>query len=218
MKRCSLITVVKDEHTHLAKLLHGLLISTHTPAEIILVNVGNNITLPEVTPVGVIKVILDNTDEDISLAAARNAGVRAARYDHLIFLDVDCIPSSSFVENILEIMQHTDGLVMGQPRLIEENIDNHFTEQDLLKVSKDHPETSPIKIALHKENDYSLFRSLCFGVNRKRFEELLAFDGNGENAELSDSEIGNRACKIGIPFYRSNTPVYQQFKTIPTPQ
>lgn len=217
MKQCSLITVVNNQNAQLANLLKGLLMSTHTPAEIIVVDIGNTVELPPVTPVGVITVGLNNSTEKINLAAARNEGVKIAHHEHLIFLDVDCIPSSAFIENMLDIIQHTNGLVMGQPRLLSQSVQDNFTQEDLTEMSIEDPESSSVKIALKKEEDYNLFQSLGFGLSRMRFEQIEGFSTDYENVKISDRDFAKKANKAGIPFYTSNTIVYHQSPHISLP-
>jgi len=88
----SVITIVKGREEHLHNLLQGVKMSSLQPDEIMIVAIDE---VPELSgfedlPIEIIKI--SSQGSNLPIAEARNIGAQNAKFDHLIFLDVDCIP------------------------------------------------------------------------------------------------------------------------------
>lgn len=106
--RTSVITLNKGRRAHLLRLLEGLGRGDH-PAECVVVEMGgDDAPLPD-HGFPVRRVLLDG--DGLPLAAARNAGRRAASGEILVFLDVDCIPSADLVAGLGACAAEHDALI-----------------------------------------------------------------------------------------------------------
>jgi len=92
----SVITIVKGRETHLYNLLQGVKTSRLQPDEIRIVAIDE---VPDLTafkdlPIEISEI--SSKGANLPIAEARNIGAENAKFDHLIFLDVDCIPHPDF--------------------------------------------------------------------------------------------------------------------------
>jgi len=92
----SVLTIVKNRPDHLSQLIEGLKRSVVPPDELVIVDMGSDppVVRPDADfPIRLVPLLLGG----LPLAAARNAAARAARSEHLLFLDVDCIAMRDLV-------------------------------------------------------------------------------------------------------------------------
>lgn len=218
MINCSLITVAHHHNEHLAKLLRGLLQSSCIPNEIIIVDFDGFVELPPLTPVGIINVTLntDNPNES-SFAAARNAGAKIARGEKLIFLDVDCIPSTNFVKDVIESITNHDGLTMGTTKYLSSEVEEYFSDDELQNLSTNDPTTVSTKAPVQKSDDYALFSGKCFGISRENFNKTGGFNERQTDRGAVDNDFGSIVKAAGIPFLLSNAKVYHHPHTSHSP-
>ena len=107
-KGASVITLNKGRDAHLRRLLEGLSRGMPPDACIVVEMGAEPAPLPDFGfPVE--RIVMDSAG--LPLARARNAGRRAARSPHLVFLDVDCIPSADLVASLSHDLTSADGLV-----------------------------------------------------------------------------------------------------------
>ncbi len=85
--------------------VRSLLDQTIAPAEILVVNDGSTDRTREVAAGLPVRVI--DLDGHPGLAAARNAGVRAARGEYVASLDVDCVADPRWLERLLSALRET---------------------------------------------------------------------------------------------------------------
>jgi hypothetical protein len=104
----AVITLNKGRRPHLTRLLEGLARGT-VPDTCIVVEIGDDEAPFPPLPFQVTRVPFPQAG--LPLAAARNAGRRAAQADTLIFLDVDCIPTAGLVAGLSRAVAEHDGLV-----------------------------------------------------------------------------------------------------------
>lgn len=124
----SVITTCYGRNRHLYNLLSSLANSSARPSEIIIVNDDADPKRLARYPLNIVQVPTSNSQ----LAAAteknevsktgfdigrnRNFGAAKASNEQLIFLDVDCIASTTFIEQLTaKLNTHPDALLMGQP-------------------------------------------------------------------------------------------------------
>ncbi|WP_319643808.1 glycosyltransferase [Gephyromycinifex aptenodytis] len=111
----ALITLVRGRHEHLRGLISGLLAGGQLPDRFIVVSLGD----PQIHDVVAATVggsplrwqVVDlpvAPEEELPLAAGRNAGVAAAREtgcEYLVLLDVDCIPGPQLIARYREALR-----------------------------------------------------------------------------------------------------------------
>jgi len=145
----------------------------------------------------------------LPVAAARNLGVIHSKYDHLIFLDVDCIPNPSFIEHLTNIEPNRKALVMAEPHYLTKPIDNQWTFEELESLSIPHHKRPEIKEMILEKN-YALFWSLCFHLSKSTFELLEGFDENYTGYGIEDTDFAFKTERQNIPFYLHPTHVFHQ--------
>jgi len=205
----TVVTITKDRNEHLENLMLGLARSSVLPASLVVVDMAskrspvdscrdarrecerNGIEVAEVSvPVG----------RMTPLAAARNAGATAARGDHLIFLDVDCIPAVDLVEHYRR--GHAPGLVCGPVRYLGPGWRNEcpaMSDEHLTVASDQHP-VRPAPVVDVTEPSYNLFWSLSFATDRQTFDAIGGFDERfvGYGAEDTDFAYTAREKQISL--------------------
>lgn len=193
----SVITLNKGRDTHLARLLEGLGRGT-PPAECVVVEMGAN-----PPPLGdhgfpIRRIALPS--EGLPLARARNVGRRAAASPHLIFLDVDCIPSADLVSGLASDLTEADGLICCEVRYLPDGaVDDDWTEAHLRRRGHSHPVRSfPDRGLVHTDNP-GLFWSLAFGVRATTFDRLGGFDETFDGYGAEDTDLAFRADAVGVP-------------------
>ena len=112
----SVLTLVRGRERQLANLVRGLEAQTVPPLELVVAAMQDAAPRVEITAFPVRSVLVPG--EPLPLAAARNAAARAAFGEHLILLDVDCIPSPTLVASYVASLAATDGCLMGEVRYL----------------------------------------------------------------------------------------------------
>ncbi len=216
----SVITLVKNRSTQLKNLLKGLESSTMMPDELIVVFMNEAIDHSiDSSCFPVQKVRLDDEHEAIPLAKARNLGASIATGEFLLFLDVDCIPGTDLLEDMLAFQQKYDALTMGDIRYLNRHWEtDHFNETHLKKHSVAHPNRPKVTPkASILMNDYGYFWSLCFSISAKNFKRIGGFDECFINYGAEDTDFGFTARKLKIPFCIIGSPCYHQYHDVCRP-
>ncbi|WP_240917587.1 glycosyltransferase family 2 protein [Phycicoccus sp. HDW14] len=113
----AVVTVVHGRHDHLRGQLEGLRRQTRRPDLLVVVAMDDD-RVPAVVDAtaGAAHVVhhvpIPRQDGRLPLAAARNLGVStavAAGAEHLVLLDVDCVPAPTLVERYAEVLTTGDG-------------------------------------------------------------------------------------------------------------
>ncbi|MGB6151344.1 MAG: glycosyltransferase [Pricia sp.] len=208
MNTYSVIITHYQREKNLLNTLNGLRQQTRPPYEVIIVEMGDGLELDDNYPF-LLEVIDFNRSWDfIPLAAARNLGAECSRTEQLIFLDVDCIPASTFCEKIFHASATKDALVMGSPRYLLRG-DLAKGKKSLIDNSILHPLRPKIK-GLSEETCYELFWSLCFAMPKQQFEYVGGFDESYQGYGGEDTDFALEVKRTGIPFYLSDAEVYHQ--------
>ncbi|MGB5943363.1 MAG: glycosyltransferase family A protein [Leeuwenhoekiella sp.] len=208
-RNCSVITIHYGRQAHLYNLIRGLEQNTTQPGELLIINMDPDLHFDYK---GVLTVRIENIfSKDTGLlpiAQARNLGAQLAKYDRLLFLDVDCIRSVNYIQILDQEIKENDGLIMGTPKYLKQEL-QEVTTKELEKHSIHHPRR-PHPEALTQTDHYELFWSLCFGVTKSNFEVLGGFDENYKGYGAEDTDLAFVARKKKIFFYLSTATAYHQ--------
>jgi GT2 family glycosyltransferase len=195
----SVLTIVKNREGHLVELVEGLRRSVVFPDELVIVDMGSTPALiaPK-APFPIRLVTLERTG--LPLAAARNAAAHAAMGEHLLFLDVDCIPMRHLLGEMDNQLERADALICAEALYLGPTDARDGWEEDHLKLSaKSHPIRAFPAKGIREEANAGLFWSLVFGIRRNRFTDMLGFDEAFDGYGAEDTDFGFRAREAGIP-------------------
>ncbi len=184
---------------HLDHLIGALIRSERHPDELVLTQMGGRAPwVPQCLPFPA--TIVPATDRCRSLGGARNAAARAAGYEKLVFLDVDCIPSRSLVGAYGRALERSNGIVMGPVRYLPSRARLPTSDLDLRSISSEHPQrTCPVGRGTQAEDRYELFWSLSFATRASIFLELGGFDASLEGYGGEDTDLAFQARAAGVP-------------------
>lgn len=195
----SVLTIVRDRADHLAKLFEGLERSSVRPDELVVVDMGSDppVTLPfGMFPIEVVRI----GGRGLPLAAARNAAASAAVGEHLLFLDVDCIPMRRLVSAMDTELARSDGLVCAEALYLgPTDARGVWSEEELSLSAVPHPVRTFPAEGTREEANAGLFWSLVFGIRKSRFEQLGGFDEAFVGYGAEDTDFGFRAQRAGVP-------------------
>ncbi len=205
----SVIITHYNRESNLNNTLKGLGFQTVTPSEVIVVDMGNGLTLENAYPFEITIVDFFSSWKFMPLAAARNLGAEHCRTEQIVFLDVDCIPEKDFCEKMVSASISETGLIMGTPRYMLGQIEIGTEIEECLDNSIFHP-SRPLVNGIMKEDCYEMFWSLCFSISKELFEHIGGFDDCFKGYGAEDTDFALEAKKAGIPFYISDAVVYHQ--------
>ena len=219
----SVLTLVRNRRSQLTQMMLGLQHSEVQPRELLVVHMNEDPypDLPEL-PFPVRQLVLRTPDEATPLGRARAMAAQSAKGEHLLFLDVDCIPAPNFIGAMQAAVDDTGGLVMGQPHYLPkswEELGSAWSFEQLDERAIPHPHRSYLTPdEIRREHNYAMFWSLCFGMRRAQYLELGGFDGNhyrGYGAE--DTDFAFMAERAGVPFHLIGARCYHQYHDVYRP-
>nr|WP_245531613.1 galactosyltransferase-related protein [Corynebacterium capitovis] len=155
-----------------------------------------------------------------NLAAARNAGARAAierGNDHLIFLDADCAASNDLVSRYSdELVRHPDAVLAGPV--------TYLNPGELRTTNPDpHPaRPNPPRGETLPAEDYNLFWSLSFAVTAQTWERILGafggFDTRFQGYGGEDTDFARNLEKHGFELlWVGGAHAYHQWHPVSSP-
>jgi GT2 family glycosyltransferase len=193
MAEFSIVTIVKGRRKQLTNLLDSVKASTTLPNDIQIVCMDN----PEeiVIPDGLIVNIrlIDNT-HTLPLAAARNMGISAAKTDHVIFIDVDCIVSPTLFENMLAALKTTN-IITAYPLYLP-IVPDTGNYNDLKDKAVTHPGRE--RIPAGEAVEHLQFWSLIFAVQKQTFDTIGGFDESFVGYGAEDTDFAMMFHQVGI--------------------
>ncbi|SEB09818.1 glycosyltransferase family 2 protein [Pedobacter hartonius] len=192
--KIAVLTLVKGRNEALLNLIKGLSANLFAEFELIIVHMNERTCLIPPCPFPVLSFGYHST-EQLPLAKARNFAVSKTNARHCIFLDVDCIPSASFMQSYAAAFNRGDKLWSGQVRYLNEKFSSETKAADFDACSL----PDPIRGGL-TNIPYELFWSLNFGCSRSVFETIGGFDENymGYGAEDTDFSFTARTKEIEL--------------------
>lgn len=194
----SVLTIAAGRDAHLRNVMLGLSRQTVQPVELIIAHMQDApyTDLPEVTfPVHQIAV----TGPELPLACARNTAAAAATGELLIFLDVDCIPTPTLVEDYARACSDFDGLMMGEVMYLPGGATRKgWRSEDFDTVAVRHsdrqgPPASGVEIC----TDYRCFWSLNFALPAAVFRDTGGFDERFTGYGGEDTDFGKALTLAG---------------------
>jgi GT2 family glycosyltransferase len=194
----AVITLNKGRRPHLTRLLEGLARGA-APDSCVVVEIGDDAAPFPPLPFPVERVPFPRAG--LPLAAARNAGRRAARAGTLIFLDVDCIPSAGLVAGLSEAVARHDGLVCCEIGYLPAGaVADGWREAELERLGRPHPVRAfPPAGAVAPAPQPGLFWSLAFAVRAATYDRLGGFDEAFSGYGAEDTDLAFRADRAGVP-------------------
>jgi len=194
----SVLTIIRNRPGHLAQLVEGLRRSDKLPDELIIADMGSDpaVTAPDAGfPIRIIRV----AGEELPLAAARNAAACAAIGDHLLFLDVDCIPMRGLVAEMARQLRRNDALICAEVFYLgPTDARGPWSEENLKLSATPHPARTFPARGVREEANAGLFWSLVFGIRRACFDDLGGFDEGYTGYGAEDTDFGFRARQAGV--------------------
>ncbi len=223
MSKVSVLTITRHRDNFLEHLLNGLAHSNRLPDECIVVHMNEPAQPTEPRPFPCHHHTL-TSDIALPLSQARNAAANHATGDSLIFLDVDCIPSSEMVATYESACQaEPTAIAMGKVNYLPQNAKIDWTanepEAALRSQGKPHAMRNIDPVApLIQESNYGLFWSLSFGITRSLFNLLGGFSDDYVGYGAEDTDFAWKARAIGIPLLWAPSAIaYHQFHTSSVP-
>jgi len=195
----SALTLVKKRSAHLRNLLSGLSAGARVPDEVVVVLMDESDPEHEIDVPGLRCRYVRMNSNDLPLARARNLAARVARHEDLVFLDVDCIPSTRLISAYEEVLMERDALFMGPVQYLQAPVDS-VDQTELELRSQPHPDRIPPgERPVSACTRYELFWSLSFALHKSTWNRLGGFDGrfNGYGAE--DTDFAYTARRDGVP-------------------
>nr|WP_175545970.1 glycosyltransferase family A protein [Salegentibacter echinorum] len=194
---------------HLINTLNGLARGSMLPDEIILIEMDSRKSQLEETGLEIKHKLLEVKNKNyLPIAEARNFGVYNSKFNKLAFLDVDCIPSESYIESLFKFNFHDDELYMGLPKYLFSEVEN-FNQEELDAKSIIHPhrpEHNKVKII----EDYGMFWSLTFFLTYDTFKKIGGFDNYYKGYGAEDTDFAFKARELNIGFILTPFTVYHQ--------
>ena len=198
MSKVSVLTLVKNRDRHLQRLVEGLRRSATMPRELIIVDMSDAPIKPLDAAFPIRSARLQTPA--LPLAEARNLAAAHATGDHLLFLDVDCIPASRLVQRIDADLEQGDVLVCAEVRYLAANaVEDGWTEPALAAVAEGHPVRPFPAQGRRIEPNAGLFWSLTFGIRRDTFRRVGGFDETFTGYGAEDTDFGFRCRDAGLP-------------------
>ncbi|MGM8871851.1 glycosyltransferase family 2 protein [Psychrobacter sp. 2Y5] len=266
----SVITTCYGRNRHLYNLLSSLANSSVRPSEVIIVNDDADPKRLAQYPLNIVQIptsksqlvasienneVSNKVSNEVSnrgsktgfdIGRNRNLGAAKASHEQLIFLDVDCIVSTTFIEYLsAKLTAHPDALLMGQPLYLtrpltdEESLQSQQgnlgnTPLNALAVTNPYrhnlvnqavEQTNEIESQLVDQTqsayectqDYGAFWSLCFAITQSQFQHIGGFDTHYIGYGAEDTDFAFMARALNIEFYLTSDVVFHQQHSVYRP-
>lgn len=195
-----MLTIVRNRTMHLANLLEGVRRSALQPDEIIVVDMSDESVAEKLSAPGVRFERLKT--DGLPLAQARNRAAACATGDHLVFLDVDCIPMRACLGHLSAALSVCDGLICAETLYLGPgDAAGAWEEGDLLERGQHHPARWFPDEGLEEVANAGLFWSLAFAIRRSTFARIGGFDERFTGYGAEDTDFGFAAKAAGCQLY-----------------
>jgi len=207
----AVVTIVHGRHAHLERQLWGLRRQTRPPDTHVVVAMDDPaveaLARSQAGPWDVRVASLPRREGRLPLAAARNLGVAVAAHagaDHVVLLDVDCIPSSRLVERYAGVLDaaHPPGpegdvsplVLSGEVAYLPPApAGADYRDLDLPALAAPHPARPVLDVdEVLPADDLRLFWSLSFALTVRSWEAVGGFDEAYVGYGGEDTDFGQR--------------------------
>lgn len=229
-KNVAVVTIVAGRHDHLRNQQRGLATGRRVPDIYVVVGMGDEDALaitrsgPLADTACTVRCISLSPTTALPLAAARNAGAAAALAagaETLIFLDVDCVPSTETVPTYAEaVADESDArLYCGVVRYLPEGADAAHPIKTGDPIGRPHelrpdPGTGQFEVS----DDWPLFWSLSFAVSASTWSAIGGFCEAYHGYGAEDTDLGYRAHRKSIDIHwLGGADVFHQFHETSSP-
>ena len=219
--RTAVVTIAHGRHEHLEGQLWGLAQQSLQPDVFVAVAMDDpavqDVVERHALPAWSVRVTdVAATSSGLPLAAARNAGARAATEagaDRLVFLDVDCIPSAGLVARYAAVLgsrgpacTEVGGRFDGGPVVACGEVGylppvrdpSDYRRQDLASLSRPHPARPSLTIdEVRHARDVTLFWSLSFALTSADWDAIGGFCEDYVGYGGEDTDFGQRLRAVG---------------------
>lgn len=209
----SALTLVRGREAHLHNVILGLTRQTVLPDELVIGVMQEALLqdLPQTAfPIRQIRI----PGEELPLSRARNAVASAAKGDVLVFLDVDCIPAPTLVEDYRATAADGAGLVMGEVMYLPAGAAGQgwsYAEFETIAVRHSDRQGPPAE-GLAPCKDYRCFWSLNFAMSARDWAASGGFDERFVGYGGEDTDFGRTLAEKGIPiWWAKGARVYHQY-------
>ncbi len=209
-KSVSVIIIVQGRKQHLKNVIRGLSAVTLPPAtelEVVIVHMNESASVkPDNFPHRFLSCSI-NCHHNLPLARARNYGAKLASSEHLIFLDVDCIPHTELITDYVNALEdHPKSIFMGEVYYLPAPLHKNWDMETLAELGDKHPKRTYIegKKKYLREIAYERFWSLNFAINKTTFKLLGGFDEGFTGYGAEDTDFIMTAKLYDIPLYWVN--------------
>jgi GT2 family glycosyltransferase len=210
------LTLVHGREKHLANLIDGLERSTVIPERLIIVQMNQALHPWRSGVFPVVNVPLHTTDEALPLAKARNLAVASSVADHLVFLDVDCIPSRSLLSMYDRLLSlNTATIFQGSVKYLPAADLHNWDEELLDSIGTVHPVFSDHTVGVTLPHE--LFWSLNFACCRDTFNKIGGFDDAYAGYGGEDTDFAFRAQTQSVPIQLVEARAFHQYHSSQDP-
>lgn len=198
MVSVAVLTLAAGRHAHLLGQVQGLIRQSRTPDTHVVVSMGDEVLRRREVPIdtgrwSTITMYLPVRSADLPLAQARNLAARtaiAAGAEVLIFLDVDCIPSPTLVEQYAKVLSDNvlafsrrDGGYRRRPAVFAGDVaylpavpHGGYPMGELAALATPCMVRPSLRLGEQiRETRFELFWSLSFAMNAAEFEDSGGF-------------------------------------------
>ncbi len=198
MTRVAVVTVAHGRHDHLLRQRAALARSTVQPTVHVVVAMDDPDLHGLVPDAHVVE--MDRVDGHLPLAAARNAGVRAAGdVDLLVLLDVDCLPAPRTLARYAAAAGSHEGLLLGPVAYLPPPPAGGYPD-DVSALGRPHPARPvPTETEVLPALDPDLFWSLSFACTPTAWGQVGGFCEDYVGYGGEDTDFGRRAQAAGVP-------------------
>lgn len=206
MPEFSIVTIVKGRRKQFANLLESIKASTILPYDIQVVCMDNpdGMTIPDGLNVS-IHVMKEKGK--LPLAAARNAGIAAAKTGNVIFIDVDCIVSPTLFANMLMGLG-AENIIAAYPLYLPV-VPDTGNYGELKHQAVMHPARERIPVG--QPVDHLQFWSLIFAIQKRTFEHIGGFDETFTGYGAEDTDFAMMFHQAGVQLIFVHDHVLHQY-------
>lgn len=201
--RTALITPVSGRHGHLLKQVEAGRRGTLLP-DLHVVVAMDDPQVADLVPDATV-VALPRHDDGLPLAAARNAGARAALdggADLLVFLDVDCLPAPAALHRYAVVAASRDGVLCGPVGYLPPAGPDGYDLAALASLAEPHPARPvPSDDEVLPADAPDLFWSLSFALSAGTWARTGGFCEEYVGYGAEDTDFGWTLAQADVPMW-----------------